>query len=478
MNGFEDCIAAISTPPGSGGIAIIRISGKDAFFIADKMFCASKEGVLSCYVSKMPTHTIRHGYIFDFGSRAAETGAGELVDECMLSKMEAPKTYTAENTVEINCHGGFAAASRVLGLTFRHGARPAEPGEFTKRAFLNGRIDLTEAEGVMDVIHAKTEQSLRAAARQLSGRLSAQLGDLCDRLVGALAEIEVSLDYPEYEMDEQAGGNAFEVIKAVETELLRLRETYERGRILRDGLRLVIAGRPNAGKSSLMNVLSGYNRSIVTDIPGTTRDTVDEMIQIDGIPVLVTDTAGLRETEDTVEKIGVEKARDKLLEADLVLYMADCLDFSAENGARAEVLHDKSILVKEKTLVVINKTDLDTDGSAELAERFFEGFCCIRASVLRGEGVEEIMEAVKVRCLDGTAAPGGENIITNERHKNLLDGAIALLRSAEESYRSGMPVDCITYDVRLCTERLGEIMGRNISEDIIHDIFSRFCLGK
>lgn len=471
----DDCIAAISTPAGSGGIAIIRISGKDAFFIADKMFCANKEGVLSHCVSKMPDHTIKHGYVFD---------GGELVDECLLSKMEAPRTYTAENVVEVNCHGGFAVATKILELAIRCGARPAEPGEFTKRAFLNGRLDLSEAEGVMDIINAKTEESRKAAARQLSGRLSRQIEDICGRLVKALAEMEVSIDYPEYEMDEQAGDDAFLVLKSIKEELRKLSATYDRGRLVRDGLKLVIAGLPNAGKSSLMNMLSGYNRSIVTDIPGTTRDTVDEFVQIDGVPIIITDTAGIRETEDTVEKIGVERAYEKIEEADLVVYVADCLDFEDDNeGANAlrqEHIANVSRLTPENSVVIINKTDLDgEDGNAsKKAEEFFKDFTCIKASILENKGVEPVFDIIKTRFLDQAAGYGSQNIITNIRHKTLIDQALSLLTAAEESLLGGMPLDCVSYDVRLCSEKLGEIIGKNISEDVIHDIFSRFCLGK
>jgi len=476
----DDCIAAISTPAGSGGIAIIRISGNDAFFIADKLFAASKEGVLSNFVSKMADHSIRHGYIIDNDTRRGE--GAELVDECLLSKMDAPRTYTAENVVEINCHGGFAVASRVLQLAFKHGARPAEPGEFTKRAFLNGRIDLSEAEGVMDIINAKTEESRKAAAQQLSGRLSAQIDGLCKKLVNALAEMEVSIDYPEYEMDEQAGEDALTVLTAIEAELAELGATYERGRLVRDGLKLVIAGLPNAGKSSLMNTLSGYDRSIVTDIPGTTRDTVDEFVQIDGIPVIVTDTAGIRATDDTVEKIGVERAFEKIKEADLVLYVADCCDFATGN-ATAEKNHTQNVNVldPEKTAVLINKTDLDADGNATpAAKRFFEGlgFCCIPVSLSLRDGVKRVFEVIKERCISGDVAISSQNIITNSRHKFLIDDALNLLQSAKQSFESGMPLDCVAYDMRLCSEKLGEIIGRNISEDVIHDIFSRFCLGK
>lgn len=468
MEYFNDCIAAISTPAGSGGIAIIRISGESAFLIADKMFSATKEGVLSHYVSKMPDHTIRHGYIFDFAAGA------ELIDECLLSKMEAPRTYTAENVVEINCHGGFAVASSILRLALRLGARAAEPGEFTKRAFLNGRIDLAEAEGVMDIINARTEESRKAAARQLSGRLTEQIERICDSLVKALSEIEVSIDYPEYEMDDETGEDAFAVIEQAEKELTTLGATYERGRLIRDGLRLVIAGRPNAGKSSLMNILTGYNRSIVTDIPGTTRDTVDELIQIGGIPILVTDTAGLRDTDDAVEKIGVGRALEKLRDADFVVYVADCRDFLCGGADR----HDAMLIDKEKSLIVINKIDIDPGGAAEAAERFFQGFLCLKTSLLHRDGADMIFELIRERCLGGNVNFGSENIITNERHKQLIDSAIKLLQNSRESYSAGMPLDCVSYDVRLCTEMLGGIIGRNISDDVIHDIFSRFCLGK
>ena len=480
----DDCIAAISTPAGSGGIAIIRISGNDAFFIADKMFDASKEGVLSHFVSKMTDHTIRHGYIFD---NFAEGAGPELVDECLLSKMDAPRTYTAENVVEINCHGGFAVASRILQLALKHGARPAEPGEFTKRAFLNGRIDLSEAEGVMDIINAKTEESRKAAAQQLSGRLSAQIDGLCGKLVKALAEMEVSIDYPEYEMDEQAGEDALVVLSATETELTELGNTYERGRLVRDGLKLVIAGLPNAGKSSLMNMLSGCNRSIVTDIPGTTRDTVDEFVQIDGIPVIVTDTAGIRVTDDTIEKIGVERAFEKIKDADLVLYVAECRDFvksdicADEDALTAGHRQNIDVLIREKTVVLINKTDLDSSGAATAAAReFFElhGFDCLQMSLVQNDGVKKVFDIIKERCLGGNSGVSSQNIITNSRHKFLIDEALSLLRNAKRSFESGMPLDCVAYDVRLCSEKLGEIIGRNISEDVIHDIFSRFCLGK
>jgi tRNA modification GTPase len=253
---------------------------------------------------------------------------------------------------------------------------------------------------------------------------------------------------------------------------------------VRDGLKLVIAGLPNAGKSSLMNMLSGYNRSIVTDIPGTTRDTVDEFVQIDGVPIIITDTAGIRETDDTVEKIGVERAFEKIEEADLVVYVADCLDFADnnENGValRQEHIANVSRLTTENAVVIINKTDLDgEDGNAsKKAEEFFKDFTCIKASILENKGVEPVFDIIKTRFIDGTAGYGSQNIITNIRHKTLIDEALSLLTAAEESHLNGMPLDCVSYDVRLCSEKLGEIIGKNISEDVIHDIFSRFCLGK
>jgi len=460
----NECIAAISTPSGNGGIAIIRLSGENAFFIADKVFCRNKLGVLSSFVENMADHTVAHGYIFDFSS-----GAGELVDECLVTKMASPRTFTTEDTVEINCHGGYQVALKTLRLLLANGARAAEPGEFTKRAFLNGRIDLTEAEAVMDIINAKTEKSLKAASNGLSGRLGKEISDICGKLTEAEADLDVSVDYPEYEFDEEMGPLALSIVKDTLIKLRKLSGTYERGRLAKEGIKLVIAGSPNAGKSSLMNIFSGTERSIVTDIPGTTRDTIEELVQFDGFPVWVTDTAGIRETEDVVEKIGVDRAKLALQDADLVIYMVDVStdpDFS-----------DIPNLSSKNTIVIANKIDIGTSGISKLKDNFKE-FRIVEISAKTGEGTEVLFNTIKDMLNIGEIDFNHENIITSERHKQLVDEAITLLESCVSSSESGMPLDFFSCDLRLANEKLCEILGKNISEELVSNIFSRFCVGK
>lgn len=495
MNNLTDTIAAISTAPGSSGIGIIRISGEDAFTISDKLFCRNKEAFLSICdkysfndscgdfpstndVSAMNNYEIRHGYIYEFVKNKDENGTEcfvpEFVDECLLSKMPAPFSYTGENVVEINCHGSFAVLRRVLAAVIKRGARPAEPGEFTKRAFLNGKLDLAKAEAVMDIINAKTEQSRKAAVSQLEGRLSNQIEEIRTSLIGCLAEIDVSIDYPEYEMDGITGDHSMQIMIDAENGLKRLSDTYYRGRLIKEGINLVLSGCPNAGKSSLMNVLSGYNRAIVTDIPGTTRDVIEEFIQIDGISVTVTDTAGLRETDDVVEKIGVDKAIDRISEAELVIYIAD-----AENIADEGVLFEhKKLLQEDKTIVIINKIDVAPEKNILMLRDLFKDFNIAEMSMKTEQGVEKLYSIIKEKFAFGEIFENSENILTNERHKALVDAALVHLDKAKESYESGMPLDCISYDIWLCAEKLGEIMGKSVSEEVVNDIFSRFCVGK
>lgn len=495
MNNLTDTIAAISTAPGSSGIGIIRISGEDAFTISDKLFCRNKEAFLSLCdkyfseeqkgdfpsceaVSSMKGYEIRHGYIYEFVSKEiigeSQKFVPEFIDECLLSKMPAPFSYTGENVVEINCHGSFAVLRRVLSVVIKSGARPAEPGEFTKRAFLNGKLDLAKAEAVMDIINSKTEQSRKAAANQLEGRLSKQVEEIRTSLIGCLAEIDVSIDYPEYEMDGITGDHSMQIMIDAEKVLKRLSDTYYRGRLIKEGVNLVLSGCPNAGKSSLMNVLSGYNRAIVTDIPGTTRDVIEESVQIDGISFTVTDTAGLRETEDVVEKIGVDRAIDRISGAELVIYIAD-----AENPAYKNVLAEhKAMLSAEKTIVIINKIDVGANQNVLFLKDFFNEFTVIPMSMKNETGVEDLYIAIKEKLELGEIFENSENILTNERHKALVDAALVHLDKAKESYESGMPLDCISYDIWLCAEKLGEITGKSVSEEIVNDIFSRFCVGK
>lgn len=465
----NDCIAAVSTPSGSGGIAIIRLSGEDAFFIADKIFCKNKKGVLSFGdVSGMASHTICHGYIFDPSKKPAE-----LIDEVLISKMDAPKTYTAENTVEINCHGGFAVATKVLDLILKNGARAADPGEFTKRAFLNGRIDLSQAESVMDIINAKTESGRKAAITGLSGRLGEEISSICAKLTEAAANIDVSVDYPEFEFDEEMGDAALRIINDSVKKLQKLSDSYSQGRLAKEGIKLVIAGAPNAGKSSLMNIFSGSTRSIVTDIPGTTRDVIDEQVQIGGFPVWVTDTAGLRETDDVVEKIGVNLALEKIKEADIVLYVVDVSDKCCDDFS------DFPDLSHTNSLIIANKIDVKNEKAlVSVHERFKNDFRVIEISAKTGDGVDELFDTIKTMCNIGKVDFDSANILTSGRHKQLVDEALVLLAEAKRSNETGMPLDMVACDLRLAIGKLCEILGKNVADEIIENIFSRFCVGK
>ncbi|MBP5311358.1 MAG: tRNA uridine-5-carboxymethylaminomethyl(34) synthesis GTPase MnmE [Clostridia bacterium] len=464
----NDTIAAVSTPAGSGGIAIIRLSGQDAFSVADKIICGSKSGVLSAFVTEMGDHTIAHGFIFDPDSRSAD-GRAELIDECLVSKMAAPKTYTTENIVEINSHGGYSVVNKTLELLLKAGARAAEPGEFTKRAFLGGRIDLSSAEAVMDVISAKTDNSRRAAVSGLSGRIGREISDICAALTGAMAGIDVSIEYPEYEFDEAVGSDALTVLDERIRQLKKLSSTYSQGKIAKEGIRMVLAGSPNAGKSTLMNLFCGTDRSIVTDVPGTTRDLIEEQLQLFGFPVTITDTAGLRSTADIVEKIGVDRAKDAAGGADLLLYVID-----ADSPSFPEATEGPAY---GKIIYVINKTDLRSDVSS-IVDQLPEGAAVAAVSALTGEGVEELFDQIKGMFLLGSFDFTNETVITSKRHKQLIDEACSLLELSLESSKKGMPLDLVAEDLRLATEKLCEILGKNISDEVIDSIFQRFCVGK
>lgn len=473
MKNQEATIAAISTPPGSGGIGIIRISGSEACSASDKIFSAHSslcgEGDRRAEVSEQPTHTIRHGYLYD-----PETG--ELLDECMLSVMRAPASYTKEDVVEINCHGSYAVLQRVLDCLFHFGVRPAEPGEFTKRAFLNGRMDLSKAEAVMDLIHAKTEESRRAAVEQLSGSLSRELAAIRHALVSCLAEIEVSIDYPEYEMDGAAGVHTMEVLAETQQKLEHLRQTYHRGRVMREGLKMVIAGRPNAGKSSLLNALSGFHRAIVTDIPGTTRDLIEEWIDLDGLPVVLIDTAGLRDASDLVEQIGIQKAEEAIAQADLVLYLVDVSD--CEESQRKIDEEQLARIPPDRCFLIINKTDQANREKIDKLLSHFPSYPAVETSLLRGDGLDLLCRKIKERYCQEQWTLNSQAVLTNARHKERVDRALEAIQKAMESYRQQMPLDCISYDLWQCGQYLGEITGESVQEDVLDEIFSRFCLGK
>lgn len=456
----DDTIAAISTPQGTGGIGIIRISGSRAFEIAGRIFSGKKA------FDELKSHTISYGKIIDPSS-------SETIDEVLVSKMNKPNTFTREDVVEINCHGGLVVLKRVLELVIREGARLAEPGEFTKRAFLNGRIDLSQAEAVIDIINSKTLQSSRAAMDQLEGKLSRQLKKVRDHLIELLAHMEVIFDYPEYDVEEITGRKVYDEAGQIRDLLEGIMNSFEKGRILREGISAVIVGRPNVGKSSLLNELSGKSRAIVTDIPGTTRDIIEEYVNINGIPVKMIDTAGIRETDDVVEKIGVERAQNAIENSDLVIVMID-----AGVGISEE---DMEILEKvkgKKTIVLINKVDLVGKQEVDAIADKLAGFRVIRTSVKNEKGIDDLEKEITDLFMKGGISLNSEVIITNIRHKDLIAKAIQSIDEARGSYENGMPLDLIAIDIKNAAEFIGQITGESVSDDVIHEIFKNFCLGK
>lgn len=455
-----DTIAAISTPQGTGGIGIIRISGDEAFAIAAKLFKGRKD------FSLIKSHTISHGKIIDPAN-------GEIIDEVLVTKMDQPHTFTRENVVEINCHGGMVVVKRILEMVVRQGARPAEPGEFTKRAFLNGRIDLSQAEAVIDLICAKTDESSRAALDQLEGKLSLRIKEIRNKLIELLAHIEVTVDYPEHDVEEITGQKVYNETGNIRDKLIKLLNSFERGRILREGISAVIIGRPNVGKSSLMNELAGKTKAIVTDIPGTTRDIIEEYINIEGIPVRLVDTAGIRETEDIVEKIGVESAQRELELADLIIVM---LDASAGFGEEEEDILKKT--VGKKSIAVINKIDLVEETKIDRLQQKLEGKSVVKMSLKQDSGTDELIKEITGMFSRGELDLSTEPLLTNIRHKELLEKALCSIEEARTAYDSGLTLDCIAIDIKNAAEFLGQITGESVSEDVMHEIFSRFCLGK
>ncbi|NJD03942.1 MAG: tRNA uridine-5-carboxymethylaminomethyl(34) synthesis GTPase MnmE [Ruminiclostridium sp.] len=459
---LDETIAAISTPHGTGGIGIIRISGERTFQIAEKLFTGKKP------FDEIKTHTINYGKIVNPIN-------GDMIDEVLLTKMKRPHTFTREDVVEINCHGGAVVLLRILELVVKEGARPAEPGEFTKRAFLNGRLDLSQAEAVIDLINAKTIEGSGAAAAQLEGKLSEKIKSLRSRLIGLIANIEVTVDYPEHDIEEITGREVYENAGAILESLVKMAESFDKGRILREGIRVVIAGKPNVGKSSLLNELAGKNKAIVTNVPGTTRDIIEEYVSIRGIPVKLSDTAGIRKTDDPVEKIGVEKAEGAIEAADLVILMLD-----ASQGLDDD---DKGIIGKlsgKKIIYIINKTDIADEAAVLKIEEQVKQReqRIIRASMLSGKGLEELEAAIEELFIKGNITINNEVLVTGVRHKNLLDMAAASLKEACRAYEGSMPLDMITIDIKNAAEYLGQITGEAVSEDVVREIFSRFCIGK
>lgn len=455
-----DTIAAIATAMGNSGIGIVRISGDAAIEIADKIF-RTKNGKLK--IRDAATHTIHYGYVYD---------QGEWIDEVLLMLMKGPKSFTAEDTVEIDCHGGMLVTRRVLEAALKAGARLAEPGEFTKRAFLNGRIDLTQAEAVMDVIHAKNEYALKSSVGQLRGSVSKKIKELRGKLIYEIAFIESALDDPEHISLDGYGEKLLERMKDMEGELKRLVQSSSNGRVISEGIKTVILGKPNAGKSSLMNVLVGEDRAIVTDIAGTTRDILEEHIYLQGISLNVIDTAGIRSTDDVVEKIGVERAMEAAKEADLIIYVVDASRGLDENDFRImEFIKDK------KAVVLLNKSDLEPIVSAEeIKEK--SNHAVIPISAKEETGIDRLEEEIKALFYEGKIDFNDQVLITNVRHAQALKEALDSVQMVEKSIEDGMPEDFFSIDLMNAYEKLGLIIGEAVEDDLVNEIFSKFCMGK
>lgn len=448
-----DTIAAISTPLGEGAIAIVRLSGSDALSIAKKVFQGKD-------LDKVASHTINYGHIFD---------KDRLVDEVMLSVMKAPKTFTREDLVEINTHGGIAVTQEILQLLLRSGARLAEPGEFTKRAFLNGRIDLAQAESVMDLIRAKTDQAANIAVKQLDGSLSNLINNIRQEILESLAQVEVNIDYPEYDdVETMTSQMLLEKTAHFEQLLETLLATAKRGKILREGLRSAIIGRPNVGKSSLLNQLLREEKAIVTDIAGTTRDVITEFANIGGVPLELIDTAGIRETEDIVEKIGVERSQKALEEADLVLLVLD-----ASSPLTPKDLELLELSSATNRIILLNKTDLPE--KIEL-EKLPEDF--IRISALKNENLDAVEKQIRALFFSGEIEAKDATTLSNARHIGLVEQALDALKEANRGLAMGLPVDLIQVDITRCWQLLGEITGEAAPDELITQLFSQFCLGK
>lgn len=458
-----DTIAAISTPMGEGAIAIVRLSGEDAIPIASKLF----RGVRGKKLTEVPSHTIHYGHIID-------PATDEVQEEVMVSVMKGPKTYTKEDIVEINCHGGIVSVNRVLQLILKNGARLAEPGEFTKRAFLNGRIDLSQAEAVIDLIRAKTDQAMNVALGQMEGRLSKQIKKLRQEILETLAHIEVNIDYPEYDdVEEMTHQILIEKAHLVRDEMKKILRTSQQGKILREGLSTVIIGRPNVGKSSLLNSLAQENKAIVTDIPGTTRDVIEEYVNVRGVPLRLLDTAGIRETEDIVEKIGVQRSREVLKEADLILLV---LNYGEEFTDDDEKLFEA--VEGMNTIVIVNKTDLPQKIDMEKVRKLAKGHKLVTTSLLKDEGVEELEEAISALFFGGQMEARDPTYVSNSRHIALLNNALDAIEDAINGVENGVPIDIIQIDLTRTWEFLGEIIGESVDDSLINQLFSQFCLGK
>lgn len=481
---MEDTIAAIATAYGEGGIGIIRISGPRSEEILRNVFRTVKktrikgeafepESLSIQYGAPIENRRLTYGNVVEWKEEPDGSLKEVIVDEAMAVFMKEPYTYTMEDTAEIQCHGSVVSLRKTLELVLRNGARLAEPGEFTKRAFLNGRIDLTQAEAVIDVVKAKTERGYTAAVNQMEGRLSAEIRAIRDRVTDFLSLVIVNLDYPDEDIEEVTYEDCRQKLAEIKGEIERILRTAETGKMLREGLAVAIIGRPNVGKSSLMNALLGESRAIVTEIPGTTRDVIEEGLSIRGIPIRLTDTAGIRETEDQIERIGIEKTRESFEQADLVLYLID--------GSRSLSEEDYEIsrqIQQKKVMVLLNKADLNIEVKEEEVKEMLPEADLIRTSVKDGRGIELLENKIEELVYQGKVHQEESTVVTNVRQKELLQQALDSICDGIEMLDRGEALDFVEMDLRRCWDLMGEITGESVTDDIIDEVFSRFCLGK
>ena len=452
---MDDCIAAISSATGEAGIGIVRMTGEGCADVLDSVFKRANDN------ADLINRKMTYGHIVD---------NNEIVDEVLVCYMKAPHTYTREDVVEIYTHGGVVAVRKVLEVLLNNGARLAEAGEFTKRAFLNGRIDLSQAEAIIDMIKAKTDKAYSVSMKQLEGSVNRNIKQLRDQLLDMLSHVEYSINFTEDMQDELDNTPVLNEGKEVLDKLKKLSESANRGRIIRDGINTTIIGKPNVGKSSLLNALLKENRAIVTDIPGTTRDVIEEYIDLDGISLKINDTAGIRDTEDIVEKIGVEKSVSFISDSDLIIAIFDSSrEFDDEDRKILDLIRDK------KSIVLLNKIDLD--GGFDFDENL-EGIEVIHTSIKNNEGIEDLENKIIEMFNDGYIEANNDNIITNIRHRDIINKAIKSLESSLHDMEAGVPIDCFEVDLRNAWEILGEITGETVDDDVLNKIFSDFCIGK
>lgn len=459
-----ETIAAISTATGNGGIGIIRMSGENCFNILEKVFRTSKNNKIN--IEKIKGYTIQYGYIID-------NKTNEIIDEVLVSFFKNPKSYTRENMCEINSHGGMIVEKRILEECLKNGAILAEPGEFTKRAFLNGRIDLSQAESIIDIINSKTEKEAKASINQLQGYLSENIGKIRHELLDIMADIEASIDYPEYDIEEVTNSKAIKLLENVKSKLEILEESFNSGKVLKEGIKTAIIGRPNAGKSSLLNTILKEERAIVSDIEGTTRDTIEELVTIKGIPLKIIDTAGIRKTSDKIEEIGVEKALKVAEDADLILAIID--NTKELNEEDLKILN----LVKNKNaIILLNKIDLKENNLEKDENIINANKKVIKISTKNREGIEELYKEIEKMFNIKEIDIDSGNLVTNIRHKNQITNSIKNINEAINAINLNLPIDIISISIKETLEDLGKITGDNVGEDIINEIFSKFCLGK